>query len=867
MDISELKRRITSLADMPVLPSTLRDTLRDGGVLSPGDHAQMLPSGSPLMREIMKRAEDLPPHHPPAGLHDAMVRLGHAECAQLLLQYHLPALFPAEMGQELDLDLFWRHAHTTGILADRLARALNLHNAGLAYAAGFLHDIGKVVLDRLVPEGYSRAVEMAYTQGLQALEAERRELGLDHTLAGKWLAETWALPEAIIDCIWLHHHPSGALDGIRYPIQWIHLVRLADLMAQRLSPEGSPPYPLSREAEECRNRLGLSMDDINKAASIPVPALFAATQFPEEIPAAALESHADKRLLERRLARYQALHGLDRRLASLRNRRDILLEAARALRNTFQFRAGGCFVLSPDDANLEGAVWPDPQSEAQSVELPAERLRAAWNETLDATLASLLDTLLGSAKTGGAPDSLNTVVQRHGLLAVPMFAQERRAGQCILDVSGTGNEISAGDFNDLMAFAETTGNALVRCNIWERLADRGEEMATALWRQELSHRRQIQAECLAGIGRMAAGAAHEINNPLAVISGRAQILLNRGYPDEDLRALETIVKQSRRISKILLDLMQFARPAEPRFEATPVPYVLHQVAAMLADRFASEGIEVIEDYAPDLPRVQLDRRQIQQAFLNVILNAEQAMTGRGGLLTLRVKPGPDRRSVMVQITDTGPGIPADILDKVFEPFFTTRSGNENTGLGLAVCHGVIENHRGAIALHSEPGAGTTCTVTLPAMEEKIVEKTKTKPAAPAAPALKTAASVPSILIAIADTGLREVLQETLRHRGYQTRTAPDSLETLAAVMGFPPSLILLDLALPAVEGVPILSHLARRAENAPIIAIASQPGYEEQEDAIRLGARACLQTPFEIERLLKEMARLLELPATNRASA
>lgn len=866
MDINELKRRISSLAALPALPPVVQDAMGGGGVFSSGAFGDVWPLDAPLVQELMQRAEALPPHDPPADLAVALSRLGRSESTRIIIQHSVPALFPPEPGQGLDLEAFWRHAHTAGVLADRMAQALHLPDAHLAYAAGFFHDIGKVALDRLVPDGYSRAIEMAYAHGLQALEAERRELGLDHTLAGKWLAEAWRLPGQMIDTIWLHHHPPGALDETRYPVQWIYLVRLADLLAHRIAPEGSPPASLSSEAEEFRNRLGISLELLNEITAAPIPPRLSATASPGEQPAASPETHIDRRRLERRLERYHALHALDLRLGALRNRRDILIESARALRDTFAVRAGGCFVLSPETSCLEGVVWPDPHSDPAPVDLPAERLRTAWNEAIDSSLANLLDTLLAPASAGDTPGGLNNVVQHHGLLAVPMPAQNRRAGQFILDVSGTSLGLSADDFTDLLAFAETTGNALTRAETWERLSDRGEDMATALWRQELIHRRQIQAECLAGIGRMAAGAAHEINNPLAIISGRAQILLNRGYPDEDLRALETIVKQSRRISKILLDLMQFARPADPHFEATPVGYVLHQVAAMLVDRFEREAIEVIEDYAQDLPRVQLDRRQIQQVFLNIILNAEQAMAGRGGVLTLRVKPGPDRRSVMVQMSDTGHGISTDILDKVFEPFFTTRSGNENTGLGLAVCHGIIENHRGAITLHSEPGAGATCTITLPAMAENSAPKNESKPA-PAKPLPQKPENAPSILIAIADTGLREVLQETLRGRGYQTRTAADSLETLAAVMGFPPGLILLDLTLPPVEGAPLLRHLAQRAETAPIIAIASQPDHEAQEDAIRLGARACLQTPFEIERLLKEIAHLLDLPDTKRASA
>ena len=229
--------------------------------------------------------------------------------------------------------------------------------------------------------------------------------------------------------------------------------------------------------------------------------------------------------------------------------------------------------------------------------------------------------------------------------------------------------------------------------------------------------------------------------------------------------------------------------------------------------------------------------------------------GKGpGTLTLSVKPGRENKSVIIQIADSGHGIPTGIMDRVFEPFFTTRDTGENTGLGLAVCHGIIENHRGSITLHSTEGEGTTCTITLPGIEE--FRAAPEKESAASTPIKPAAQNLPAVLIADADEEFRQVMRAALQSRGYMVRLAEDALECVASIMGHPVDAVLLDLRLPALEGVSLTHELCERFPAVPIIVTAPLHAGDETEELLRAGARACLRKPFEIERLLHELQKI-----------
>jgi signal transduction histidine kinase len=242
---------------------------------------------------------------------------------------------------------------------------------------------------------------------------------------------------------------------------------------------------------------------------------------------------------------------------------------------------------------------------------------------------------------------------------------------------------------------------------------------------EAEKRRQAEArlrkaERLASVGRLAAGLAHEIGTPLNVISGRAESLQRTATPDSSTeRHLRAITSQIERIVRIVRDMLNFARSEQPRRAPIQMAHVIQRILELLEPRFEQGGIAVSTAFAEDLPDLAADADQLHQVFLNLVLNAADAMPD-GGRLEIRAEeqlarhhPGdPVRRTVGVTVADTGTGIAPEHRDRIFDPFFTTKDVGRGTGLGLSVSYGIVEEHGGWFEVDSTPG-GTRITVVLP----------------------------------------------------------------------------------------------------------------------------------------------------------
>lgn len=242
------------------------------------------------------------------------------------------------------------------------------------------------------------------------------------------------------------------------------------------------------------------------------------------------------------------------------------------------------------------------------------------------------------------------------------------------------------------------------------------DVTERLWLEQ-----QIQrSEKLAAVGQLAAGIAHEIGTPLNVISGSAEYLqMDMEHDDTRAEELQCIAAEVTRISELVKQLMAFARPAEPSVESVELSEVVEATLLLVRHLLERQSIGVELTVAHDLPPVRADRGQLQQVILNLVVNAMHAMP-KGGLLALRAMDshGGHRIAetglqVALEVTDTGAGIPVDVVPRIFDPFFTTKDVGEGTGLGLSTAQRIIENHGGQLAVRSEVGRGTTFTVLLP----------------------------------------------------------------------------------------------------------------------------------------------------------
>lgn len=223
----------------------------------------------------------------------------------------------------------------------------------------------------------------------------------------------------------------------------------------------------------------------------------------------------------------------------------------------------------------------------------------------------------------------------------------------------------------------------------------------------------VQSEKMAAFGQLGAGIAHEIKNPLAGILGLTQLSLRKAAEDDPVyKNLTIIEKETNRCTTIIQNLLKFARQEKVAFEPVNINQVAQDAAAIVEHQLEMHKVKLKKNFASSLPMISGNANQIQQVLLNLMINAQQAMEGSPGEVTVTTL-SLDSSHVQVQISDNGSGIPEDVQAKIFEPFFTTKEVGKGTGLGLSVSYGIIKEHKGEIKVESSPEKGTTFTIEFP----------------------------------------------------------------------------------------------------------------------------------------------------------
>jgi len=222
-----------------------------------------------------------------------------------------------------------------------------------------------------------------------------------------------------------------------------------------------------------------------------------------------------------------------------------------------------------------------------------------------------------------------------------------------------------------------------------------------------------QADKLASIGQLAAGVAHEINNPLSLILGYTKLLRKECTDNEQSKTdLDIIYNNARLCKKIVEDLLNFSRQTKANHVLTDINKSLELAAASLEETFRKGGVDIIRDYDLSLPPLLADEDKMKRVFNNLLMNSFQALKA-GGRITIRTGRDTEGNGIRIIFSDTGSGIPEAIREKIFEPFFTTKPPGQGTGLGLAVSYGIVKEHKGEISVESEEGSGTTFTLWFP----------------------------------------------------------------------------------------------------------------------------------------------------------
>ena len=318
--------------------------------------------------------------------------------------------------------------------------------------------------------------------------------------------------------------------------------------------------------------------------------------------------------------------------------------------------------------------------------------------------------------------------------------------------------------------------------------------------------RLMESDRLAAVGELVAGVAHEVNNPLSSISAFAQLLLrDGGFTEAQRESIEVIKSETMRASQVVKDLLAFARRSEPQREPVDLNAVVTRTLRMRGYQFTENQVQPELVLAADLPSVIGDARQLQQVCLNLVTNAVQAMAAReGGSLVVTTRT--EEAQVVLEIRDTGTGIPDHARAHIFEPFFTTKKEGEGTGLGLSVSYGIVAAHGGRIEVVATSPEGTTFRVTLPAAATPASEDTAGEPL----PRVQRSMLTGTRLLFVDDEpALRSGMETFGRMRGFSVVTAHDGLQALEAIARTGFDVIVCDLRMPGMDGLTLHERLRR----------------------------------------------------------
>ena len=318
-----------------------------------------------------------------------------------------------------------------------------------------------------------------------------------------------------------------------------------------------------------------------------------------------------------------------------------------------------------------------------------------------------------------------------------------------------------------------------------------------------------QSEKLAAMGELLAGVAHELNNPLTVVTGRAAILRQKlaGTPLAD--GVEKLGQAAERCARIVKNFLALARRHPPERAAVALNLIVQEALELLAYPLRVDDVEVSLALASDLPALWADPHQLHQVLVNLITNAHHAMreVSPPRRLSLATRLDPERSRVSLEVADTGPGIPCHIQSRIFDPFFTTKPLGQGTGLGLSLCKGIVEGHGGTIRVESQPRSGAVFTIELPL-------------GAPAGPADDAAGAAPpaaiagsSVLVVDDEPDVADVLAEMLSADGCQVETAPSVRSALEKLGGRRWDVILSDVKMPDLDGPWLYREIERRDRN------------------------------------------------------
>jgi signal transduction histidine kinase/ActR/RegA family two-component response regulator len=329
-------------------------------------------------------------------------------------------------------------------------------------------------------------------------------------------------------------------------------------------------------------------------------------------------------------------------------------------------------------------------------------------------------------------------------------------------------------------------------------------------KQEIERKANL-ASRLSTVGQMAAGICHEINNPLTAVVGYSDLLIAQDLPEEVKRDLERIRDGGRRVAGVVRQLLAFARSTKPMREMIDINDILTSTLRLREHQLEVANIKVLTKLAPGLPGIVADAGQLQQVFMNIILNAETEMELAHGQGTLVVETEWVDDTIRISFKDDGRGISKENINRIFDPFFTTKRVGEGTGLGLSVCHGIITEHNGEIYAQSQQGKGATFIVELPIT---IETRPTGMPSAAPQEIRQVHARKSDILVIDDEPSVLQFVERLLTNKGQRVDVVDNAKDAIEFFNSKSYDLILMDVLMPDMSGIELYKKFQQMDKSA-----------------------------------------------------
>jgi len=644
----------------------------------------------------------------------------------------------ASGGDELDtFDRagFWRHSVATACAAELIARkAPDLNVApDEAFVAGVLHDVGKLALELVLPRAYARVLGLARRRGCDAAEIEHDVLGLDHHTAGKRLLERWGLPQSLRDAVWLH----GAMHTERAAAQNQYLVAIIGLarnLSRSLHLGWSGDYGIAADVAALGSELGLEPSTLDELVK-PLQDVTAA-----RCTAMGLEETTGPELLlasigraNRELARMnaslrdkagvatrhahtiKALQGFLSRVRPEANVSQTLAEVARSAAGVL----GKGFFAAVYQLDHDPA-WRIVRFGSRFEVLEAQMFTPPQDQFRDGgSLAGIADGHLTGASAGASiaamsalpwiAEMLGESVDVRGLRAIGVSTSPAAVLLHDRERGLTGGDTLRAAWSSALAGAAGREEL---SRVQERLTESSRQVATM-------QGKLAEARAMSKLGEIAAGAAHEMNNPLTTITGRAQLLSMRLVDDRDRQAAEQISKAAQRLSELITSLHVLSTPPQARRVGFDPVEGSRNAASNAQKRLGRVfDVEIASNFAPSM--VWLDRELVVNALTELVANAVEATAkGQSAQIRIVIETASADGRLEISVIDHGVGMSPTTLQHCFDPFYSDKPAGRQTGLGLSRAKAMVQAMGGQIEMKSGPGTGTIARMSIPDWREPV----------------------------------------------------------------------------------------------------------------------------------------------------